>query len=213
MYFDDFPYLYWFLMLVLVAAEAPFATAPLTLYLGKMMFKSDFRFHTMVVELLRSLPQLVLFQGLLRTVLLPVLLMPYWTMPYLGELVLLERNPLFRGARNRLTTSRRSRNLHANNGGELLGRWVLASGAGAILVLAIGLGIESIAGQLTNWDVSPLRQHLIVFPVALWVVVGWMTVVRFLSYLDMRIRREGWEVELLMRAEAQRLRGPALLTN
>ena len=30
-------------------------------------------------------------------------------------------------------------------------------------------------------------------------------VVRFLSYLDLRIRHEGWEVELLMRAEALRL--------
>jgi hypothetical protein len=29
-------------------------------------------------------------------------------------------------------------------------------------------------------------------------------VVRFLSYLDTRIRNEGWEVELLLRAEASR---------
>jgi hypothetical protein len=43
------------------------------------------------------------------------------------------------------------------------------------------------------------------FPLALWLVVGYFTVVRFLSYLDLRIRREGWEVELLMRAERTRL--------
>jgi hypothetical protein len=44
-----------------------------------------------------------------------------------------------------------------------------------------------------------------VLPVVLWIVGGYMTVVRFLGYLDLRIRREGWEVELTMRAEAARL--------
>ena len=32
-------------------------------------------------------------------------------------------------------------------------------------------------------------------------------VVRYLEYLDLRIRYEGWEVELFMRAEAARLAG------
>jgi hypothetical protein len=36
-------------------------------------------------------------------------------------------------------------------------------------------------------------------------VVAFFAIVRFLSYLDLRIRHEGWEVELLMRAEAVRL--------
>jgi hypothetical protein len=40
---------------------------------------------------------------------------------------------------------------------------------------------------------------------ALWSVLGYFTVVRYLSYLDLRIRTEGWEVELLMRAEGERL--------
>jgi hypothetical protein len=43
------------------------------------------------------------------------------------------------------------------------------------------------------------------YPLALWLVVGYLTVVRFLAYLDLRIRREGWEVELMMRTEAARL--------
>ena len=45
----------------------------------------------------------------------------------------------------------------------------------------------------------------VVWSGSLWVVVGYMTVVRFLNYLDVRIRQEGWEVELLIRAEAQKL--------
>ncbi|HEV3005055.1 MAG TPA: hypothetical protein VGX78_11370, partial [Pirellulales bacterium] len=41
--------------------------------------------------------------------------------------------------------------------------------------------------------------------VAVWIVIGYFAVVRYLSYLDLRIRTEGWEVELTMRAEAARL--------
>jgi hypothetical protein len=42
-------------------------------------------------------------------------------------------------------------------------------------------------------------------PFALWIVASFFSVVRFLSYLDRRIRNEGWEVELVLRAEAERL--------
>jgi hypothetical protein len=42
------------------------------------------------------------------------------------------------------------------------------------------------------------------WPISLWIVAGIMAVVRFLSYLDIRIRQEGWAVELRMRAEAIR---------
>ena len=40
---------------------------------------------------------------------------------------------------------------------------------------------------------------------ATWIVIGYFAVVRFLSYLDLRIRSEGWEVELAMRAEGSRI--------
>ena len=42
-------------------------------------------------------------------------------------------------------------------------------------------------------------------PAAMWTVAAFFAVVRYLSYLDLRIRREGWEVELQVRAEAERL--------
>ena len=56
--------------------------------------------------------------------------------------------------------------------------------------------------SLDWWEVSIYTFH---YPLALWLVVGYLTVVRFLAYLDLRIRREGWEVELMMRTEAARL--------
>jgi hypothetical protein len=37
---------------------------------------------------------------------------------------------------------------------------------------------------------------------AFWIVIVFLTVFRFVSYLDCRIRREGWDVELKLRALA-----------
>ena len=54
------------------------------------------------------------------------------------------------------------------------------------------------------WRPETLRYSL---PVAMWLVFAFFAVVRFLAYLDLRIRREGWEVELMMRAEHTRLIG------
>ena len=55
-----------------------------------------------------------------------------------------------------------------------------------------------------GWNLDWFKLQ-VVYPACLWLVVAFMAVVRFLSYLDLRIRHEGWEVELLMRAESLRL--------
>ena len=57
---------------------------------------------------------------------------------------------------------------------------------------------------LDQWEGDPLV-YTLYYPLALWTVLGFFAVVRFLGYLDLRIRREGWEVELMMRAEGARL--------
>jgi hypothetical protein len=62
-------------------------------------------------------------------------------------------------------------------------------------------------GPMLNVDWFKLQ---IVYPLCLWLIVVFLAVVRFLSYLDLRIRHEGWEVELLMRAEALRLTAPVM---
>ena len=45
---------------------------------------------------------------------------------------------------------------------------------------------------------------LVIYPLSLWCVAGISVMVRLLNYLDCRIRLEGWEVELAVRAEAMR---------
>jgi hypothetical protein len=65
--------------------------------------------------------------------------------------------------------------------------------------VSVDLVEEDVSWQLSWFDVQ------VVYPACLWLVVAFMSVVRFLNYLDLRIRHEGWEVELLMRAEALRM--------
>ena len=196
---------YWFWYLFLVAIETPLATAPVTLLLGQSAFAARISPRVIWRNFRKSLPQMFLLQGIRRLLLMPVLLLPYFTSPYRSEVILLELNPLFGGGKQ-LTTLRRSRNLHKGVSGELVSRWLLSVAAALLLGAVIGGGIYSGLALLFSVRVGHVATHLYLVPATLWIVVAFFAVVRFLSYLDLRIRKEGWEVELLMRAEAQRMR-------
>jgi len=55
-----------------------------------------------------------------------------------------------------------------------------------------GLGAGGWLGTVFTWHGQ----------IAFWTICGVLTVFRFFTYLDARIRREGWDVELKLRAEA-----------
>jgi hypothetical protein len=97
--------------------------------------------------------------------------------------------------------------LHGPSGGDLVVRWVSAALIGIPLVLSVyGLFLFISGLFLATWEQGPVMVELCL-PLAMWLVAGYLTVFRFLSYLDVRIRQEGWEVELRLRAEAARMRG------
>ena len=126
--------------------------------------------------------------------------------PHLNEVILLERNPLIARSQRVLTIRRRSAVLHGANLGDLLVRWIGAALIGISLVLACYGTFLFVSGVFLN-DWSQSRWMVQIFlPVSIWIVTGYLTVFRFLSYLDLRIRQEGWEVELRLRAEAARLK-------
>ena len=205
-------------MLLLVLWEMPLATAPLTLYLGQTLFLERPRPGRIALDFLKSLPQLLLFQVVLRAILV-VLVVTWFALfaawPYLNEVILLERNPLFRGRRGQMTTSRRTHVLHGGYLGDLFARWLGAAAVGVLLLLSLWFSIAFLRSVLLEqgvwyesweWGYWDRPMFILYYPLALWLVVGYLSVVRFLAYLDLRIRREGWEVELLMRAEQARLR-------
>jgi hypothetical protein len=204
-------YLLWLLLTMMF--ETPLAMAPATLYLGQSMFSEQASVRQVLRDFRRAIPQLVWFQVLLRggMVLLWFLIfpltLPYVGWPYLNEIILLERNPLFAGQQKRLTTWKRSRALHGGNVGDLLARWLGSLLVGALLTVSLCLALWAVLSQLSGGWYTYHTLFWVFLPVSLWTVIGYFTVVRFLCYLDLRIRREGWEVELTLRAEAQKLGG------
>lgn len=124
--------------------------------------------------------------------------------PYLIEMIVLEKNPLRSSSPAGLTLARRSRALHAAD--ENRSATWLAAGVASILLLIVVAGMMVFLQELVFG--TPHWGHWLFvvagYPLALWAVALFMTVFRFLKYLDVRIRSEGWEVELLLRAEAER---------
>lgn len=212
-----FPGDYVFWMCLMVAWEAPMATAPTTLLLGQWLFGDELRWRETLSRLLASLPQLALFQGVLRAALVfPIFtaFIPLCFWPYLNEVILLDRNPLRARRAGGITTYRRAMSLHRGFRGDLflraLASAAVAAGFAAAMMFSIALVRTTLLLQVdwnlwwdfTAWDPAMWTVYL---PATLWTIAGFFAVVRFLAYLDLRIRREGWEVELLMRAEGARL--------
>jgi hypothetical protein len=196
----------YYLAMILVMIEAPLATAPITLYLGHALFVEKPRPGQVARGFVACLPQMLLLQVLLRTVfIVPVLtwIIPYALWPYLNEVILLERNPLS-GRAGQTSTLNRNSLLHRGNSGDFVVRALGAMVLAAMLIVAIDwtetILLENIFGFQPEWIARAIELQI-----ALWLVAIFFTVSRFLSYLDQRIRNEGWEVELFLRAQRERL--------
>jgi hypothetical protein len=221
---------YQWVMAQLVYVEAPFGTSLVTLLLGGSTFRHEQSVRQLLGTFAALFPRIVISQLLLRGVLLAWIL-AYWISPdedfsaaefllpllctallllrslrpYLNEIVLLERNPYRSGSKLVASIGGRSRALHAPNSGDLFARAVAIVPVSLLLTACLFTSIWFTIGTFTNdWSWTPLLVHL-VLPACYWMVAIYLAVVRFLTYLDLRIRREGWEVELQMKAEAARL--------
>lgn len=195
-----------FIWALLVGVEAPWATAPLTIVLGGLMFGERPRVGVVLRTLVQGLPPMIVFQGIVRFALLgccfPILtplLLGKW--PFFNEVILLERG------RWRAIVSRCG-DLSRDRGVVLFGLAILAVSASILFVGAFTYGMGNLVGLLLQnqealW-VEPEEVDLLSWPLQLgaWLAVGYCGVVRFLSYIDQRIRLEGWELELRMKALA-----------
>ncbi len=188
------------LLVYLLVLEAPWATAPLTVVLGGLMFGDRPTMGRVVRTLARSFPSMFLFQFLARAFFMFAFFL-YFVVParlaFLDEVILLERGKWWSAAR-------RSAALCGTRGGELFGQWLAQLVFGGWFVLCFWLGTGQLVQALTRtemtWDMpgwSDLRgiwAHL-----GIWLAIAFFGVARFLSYIDQRIRQEGWEVELRLR--------------
>jgi hypothetical protein len=222
-------YLWHYTLLVFV--QGPVASLLGVAYLSGAVFRQEKSLFMIVRELLSVSFSLLISQGVLRCTLLATLLplalseepnelveglalvaLAAWVAllralrPYVNEIVVLERAPFWPRRPGVISFHRRSPALHSPNGGDLVVQWL-----GSALLAAVATGV--VYGSLLTITavmagirdpLHPFSLHVL-YPVSLWTVAAYFGVARFLGYLDLRIRQEGWEVELLIKAEAARL--------
>ena len=197
----------------LLAMEAPWATAPLTVVIGNLMFGERPPAGRVLKVLLRALPPMLFYQGIVRgALLLTVVLAPMipGKLGFLDEVILLERGRW-------RSTLKRSWQLSGEGWGDLIVQWVGLAAFGAMFVTAFRWAAEVLAQVLlravmggSTWgtDATNVGEALMAWAVnlrdwraqaAIWIVVSFAGVVRFLTYIDRRIRLEGWEVEMRLK--------------
>jgi hypothetical protein len=191
---------------LMIFVEAPWATVFLTMVLGDLMFGQPVHPVRLLGRLLRALPSLIVYQFLLRLVLI-VLIFPAPLIPakllFLNEVIVLERV----GWRRTLS---RSVQLCARRGGDLFVQWLGQLAFAAVFVLCFFCGTGAVISALTTNEMTWERPgwddvYGARFQVGLWLALGFMAVARFFTYIDHRIRKEGWEVELRLRDVARLL--------
>jgi hypothetical protein len=190
----------------LLLFEAPWATSVLTLVLGDLMFGGRASPRRALRAWIRSLPVMILYQGIVRGFLiLTVIFYPIVPMrlAFLDEVILLERGRWTK-------VLRRSSALCRDRGGEFFGQWLAQLFFGAMFALAFWLGAGTLVRELTETDVtweqppwSDLRGPLV--QLGVWVAIAFFGVARFFSYIDQRTRLEGWEVSLRLKRVAGEL--------
>jgi hypothetical protein len=197
----------WALLLIL---EVPWATAPLTVVLGDLMFQMPVNLSRVTKTLVSGVPALILGQLIVRGTLLMCMVF-YPLMPsqyaFLNEVILLERSSAF-------GQFKRSRTLSHGVEGELFMRWLFQLTLGATFAICFLMSLTTLGTALVGNDVtwySPGLSDLsgLLFQAAVWIAVAFFGVYRFLAYIDRRIRLEGWELDLRLKAAAHGLEANA----
>jgi hypothetical protein len=189
-----------FLFYALVLFEIPLSTAPLTIVLGSLMFGERPRLGRVCATLWRSAGKLLVFQGIVRAFLIASAV-GWMVIPsryaFLTEVILLERGTW-------RDVGKRSHALCGERGGELFGRSLAYLFFAFLFVCAFRFALVrtkniliggSAWGALDDYDWLGWRTQL-----GVWIAIAFFGVARFLTYIDQRIRLEGWEVELRLRA-------------
>lgn len=193
---------------LLLSMELPLATMFVTLYLGQATFSRRISVTRLLKDAFRAFPGMLGFQVILRALCLAIMvLVPvvFLGMYYLNEIILLEKPPLQR-VWNRRTA------MNANIIGRIVSFRMMDAMIlylGTIELANLFRAISSLwEDQFDPWkslmdSTDPKffvslnldwQEHA-----AFWVIIVFLTVFRFVSYLDCRIRREGWDVDLKLR--------------
>ena len=219
-------------MTMLVLCESQIATAFATAYLGGVLFNFDSSWKQIIFDTLKTWRKLLLSHGIYRgsffvilayvylwfdreAFFLEVLWVPLIVLwgafvrtirPFITELIVLEKNPIRAKFGNEVSLGTRSKYLHSVILSDLLGRGLVFSAMIGLFGLALlGTSLQTF-GNFQRIGPDQFLLTGIIYPVCLWCAATFLFVIRFLSYLDVRTRQEGWEIELRLKAIAIRVR-------
>lgn len=211
----------WLWSLLVFFFLAPFLGAALAGAAGHQVFGAPLRASATLQLLLARGVSLMAGVGVTRaaTALTAVFCLGVPSLPiavrygFFPEVLLLEQLPLVRA-------DRRLAELLRNHFWEAAARYVGIVGFAAMA----GVSLFFLIDQACNWLLAaPLYLGKVVYPdeyftllfvdpivVATWIGIAWLVyplarLAWFFCYLDTRIRKEGWDVELSFRVEARRL--------
>jgi hypothetical protein len=180
--------------------EAPFATAPLTVMLGGLMFGRPPNLGKIVGSLFRASFALLILHGFLRYFL-------FFFVPtrlaFANEVILLERGKWWKiVARGSDLASHRFADLVGLASIQIIVTYAfsLAFFRGITRIIEIYEGRPLTVWLFEDFDATSWR-----FQLPLWIATSFFAVTRFLTYIDQRIRLEGWEVELRLREVGEAL--------
>jgi hypothetical protein len=127
--------------------------------------------------------------------------------PFAPEILVLERTNLLKKKSSSASPSYAQRNkwLHSMQFSDNFGAHLLLSCVAIWGVACLSISLVLLTGVISkSWTWSEWID-LLGLPIACWTIATWMTIVRFLLYMNTRIQTEGWEVELKFKAESDRL--------
>jgi hypothetical protein len=222
---------YFWHLIALTTMQFPIVSIPVTLFLGAQIFFLPTSLKDILKNLWSLSGQIILILGVFRLGFLGIvvelmirrdfnfgflegsfllaafpislLIRAFW--PFAPEIISLERCRLFKNQTNEISYSKRRSGLHGPLQGDLMLRMLGAIVISILLLLmTVGTALfgKAIFGGSWDWN---LFFSLAVLPCCLWLVGVFLAVFRYLSYIDSRIRLEGWEIDLRLRAEAHRL--------
>lgn len=219
---------------LLFIMQFPLISLPTTIFLGNQIFFEPADWRSVMKKLKPVLWRCILVLGVFRLGLLCIAaecfvdryliwdwLVEFWILivpcgvalfiraawPFAPEILGLELCKLRSKKKGQVSYPQRSRGLHRLVISDNIARHIGVSFFGTLLWTMIVLSILWVLGTafgIWSWSWMSVHNRFTV-PLALWLVGILVTVFRFLGYLDTRIRLEGWEVELRVKAEAARL--------
>ncbi|MEZ6136263.1 MAG: hypothetical protein R3C53_15315 [Pirellulaceae bacterium] len=222
-------------LILLFVMQFPIISLPVTVYLGNQIFFEKISLRSLLIRLAPIAWRSLLVLGVVRLGLVGLfmeyfversvtfdLAMEFWLLfvvsliglilracyPFAPEIFGLELCKLRTKSKDEITYAQRSRGLHRQLLSEHFMRFIAAGFFSVLLSLMLLGTVLFFQGTfLGDWQWNRWYDFLIL-PLVIWLVGTYIAVFRFLSYIDTRIRLEGWEIELRLRAEALRLMEP-----